>query len=266
MLTRTHPAAAPLTPPPGARALYLGAGDKKLITSTEAALVITNARQQTARYPISRVARIVSSTVVDWSGAALALCLRQGISITWIDTDGQPLGTGYPQARGQISAATALILLLQAPDGPLRYQHWQRARRLDMLTRWAEQQPQNPMLPMTPQQWEAHKREWVYACDYTSHLPLALRGLCSAYVNAQLARHGLPPSLWGPQAQRIDLDDDLCELLWAEMNLHTGSLADHPQGSATATALFEHWSQRNASALLLHLHSLQRIAMQALAP
>jgi len=251
-----------LTAQAQARALYLGAGEKKRITCTDAALVVTNARPQTWRYPVTRVARVVSSTVVDWSGPALALCLHHGISITWMDTHGHPLGTSYPQTRGHTSAATALELLLQTPDGPERYQHWQRARRLDILIRWASTQP----APLSPQEWEAAKREWVYACDYTPHLPHALRGLCSAYVNAQLVRHSLPPSLWGPQAERIDLDNDLCELLWAEMNLSTGNLTNQTNTAAPATALFERWSNHNASALLLHLHSLQRMAMKALAP
>ena len=253
------PAATP--PAPGARALYLGPAEKKRVACTDEALVVTNDRKQTWRYPVVRVARIVSSTVVDWSGAALALCLRRGIGIAWVDARGEPLGASYPQARGNTGFATALEIMTEAADGPLKYQHWQRARRMDVLIRWGHTQPET----ISPQQWEATKREWVYASEYTVHLPRPLRGLCLAYVGAQLARQGLPPVLWGPQAQRMDLDADLCELLWAEMNLCAGSLADTVSQDAPATALFERWTARNASALTLHIHSLQRTAMKALA-
>ena len=68
----------------GARALYLGARDRKQVSCTEEALVVRNDKAQTLRYPVSRVARVVSSAQVDWSGAALALCLRRGIGITWL--------------------------------------------------------------------------------------------------------------------------------------------------------------------------------------
>lgn len=252
---------ATATPAPGARALYLGGAVKKRVACTDEALVVTNDRQQTWRYPLARVARVVSSTAVDWTGPALALCLRRGIGIAWVDGRGEPLGASYPQARGQTGFATALEVMVESPEGPVRYQHWQRARRMDVLIRWGQEHPET----LSPQQWEATKREWVYVCEYTTHLPRPLRALCLAYVGAQLAHHGLAPVLWGPQAQRIDLDDDLCELLWAEMNLCAGSLASNVSEEQSTTALFERWNGRNASALMLHLHSLQRTAMKALA-
>lgn len=251
------------TPAPGARALYLGAAQKKRVACTDDALVVTNERRQTLRYPLARVARVVSSTVVDWSGQALALCLRRGIGIAWVDGRGEPLGISYPQMRGSSDFATALEVMAEAPEGPVRYQHWLRARRMDVLIRWGQARDDDSVI--NPQQWEAIKREWVYAREYTVHLPGALRGLCLAYVGGQLAQHGLPPVLWGPQAQRMDLDEDLCELLWAEMNLCAGSLIERVSAEQPTTALFERWNARNASALLLHIHSLQRTAMKALA-
>jgi CRISPR associated protein Cas1 len=244
----------------GARALYLGAAEKKRVTCTDEALVVSNERKQIYRYPVNRVARVVSSTVVDWSGAALALCLRRGIGIAWVDKHGEPLGISYPQARGNTDFCTALEIMAEDTQGPVRYQHWLRVRRMDVLIRWASTQPQ----ALTPTQWENTKREWVYGGQYTAHLPTHMRSLCLTYVGGQLARHGLPPMLWGPKAQRIDLDEDLCELLWAEMNLCTGSLPEHVNEEQPATALFERWCGHNASTLMLHIHSLQRTAMKAL--
>lgn len=251
--------AAP-NPTAGARALYLGATEKKRVACTTEALVVSNERKQTYRYPVSRVARVVSSTVVDWSGAALALCMRQGIGIAWVDARGNALGISYPQIRSNTDFCTALEVMTESEQGTVRYQHWLRTRRMDVLIRWASTQPQT----LSPMQWENTKREWVYASQYTVHLPTPIRSLCLAYVGAQLTRHGLPPMLWGPQAQRIDLDEDLCELLWAEMNLCAGSLSDHVNQEQPATALFERWCGHNASTLMLHIHSLQRSAMKAL--
>jgi hypothetical protein len=250
-----------IKPGPGARALYLGGREHKRVTSTDEALVVTNARAQVMRFPLVRVARVVSSAdVVDWSGPALALCMRAGIGITWLDTRGQAVGSMYAQPRNTANLATVLELWAERADGVQLYQHWLRARRMDTLVRWRDEHAQ----AVTPQQWETTKREYVYASQYTVHLPEPLRHLCMAYVAAQLNSHGLTPQLWGPRLENMDLDEDLCELLWAEMNLGAGTLADKAQDSATTTQLFERWSARNASALTLHLVHLHRTALKAM--
>jgi hypothetical protein len=136
-----RPIATAATPAPGARALYLGAGQHKRVTCTDEALVVTNARAQTWRYPLDRVARVVSSTATDWSGAALALCLRRGIGIAWLDPRGAALGVCYPQARSATGSAAALEIMVETPEGVERYRHWQRARRMDVLMRWSASRP-----------------------------------------------------------------------------------------------------------------------------
>jgi len=260
MLNGKKPACS-LKPGPGARALYLDGRSHKRVTSTEAALVVTNERAQVMRFPVARVARVVSrADVVDWSGAALGLCMRAGIGITWIDTSGQAVGSIYSQSRPAMSLTTALELWCEHPDGEVRYQNWLRARRMDTLVRWGKKNAK----VINPQQWEAAKRDFVYGGHVTAHLPGPLRGLCLAYVASQLNGCGLPPRLWGPRLEALDLDVDLCQLLWAEMNLTAGILTDNVTDTATATALFERWSTRNASALTAHLTHLQRIALKAM--
>jgi len=260
-MLKTKPKNRCIQPGPGARALYLGSREHKRVTCTDEALVVTNARAQVMRYPVARVARVVSSAdVVDWSGAALALCMRAGIGITWLDTRGEAIGSIYAQKRSTASLRTVLELWSERPDGVQLYQNWLRARRMDIVVRWGEAQAER----ITPQQWEATKREYVYAKQFTVHLPPALRDLCLAYVAAQLNSHGLTPQLWGPRLEDMDLDVDLCHLLWAEMNLGTGAMADTLEEPATTTELFERWSARNASALTLHLVHLHRTALKAM--
>ena len=243
----------------GARALYLGARDKKNVTCTDEALVVRNERQQTLRYPLERVSRVVSSSVTDWSGSALALCLKSGIGITWLDGNGNAIGTCYPVQRRHPPFATAVELLTESSEGLARYKNWLRARRMEVLKRWGSIHAER----ISPALWEATKREWVYARHFTVHLPTALRGHCLAWIGAQLAEHGLHPQLWGPQAQPLDLDHDLCELLWAEMNLCAGSLADTARVDEPITTLFERWNASNGSALALHISSLYRTAMKS---
>ncbi len=248
-------------PGPGARALYLGSREQKRVSCTDEALVVTNSSAQITRYPVARVARVVSSTdVVDWSGKALALCMRAGISITWLDSKGQVVGSIYAQTRKTANLSTALELWAERPDGAQLYQNWLRARRMDTLVRWRDEHT----VSVTPREWEAKKREYVYGAHYAVHLPNTLRSLCLAYVAAQLGSHGLTPQLWGPRLESMDLDEDLCDLLWAEMNLGTGTLADKAEETATSTQLFERWVARNASALTLHLVHLHRTALKSI--
>jgi len=261
--TQTTPSGRTIRPGPGARCLYLGSRERKRVTCTAEALVVTNASAQTQRYPVARVARVVShADLVDWSGQALALCMRAGIPITWLDTHGQPVGSVYPQIRPTLSLQTALEVWSEHEQGVQRYQNWLINRRMAVLMQWHGQHASS----ISPQQWENTKREWVYQAQFSVHLPLALRGLCLAYVAAQLASVGMVPTLWGPKLEGMDLDEDLCQLLWAEMNLCAGTLANKVQEDATRIAMFERWSTQNAAALCVHLAHLHRTALKALHP
>ena len=249
------------SPGPGARALYLGARDRKHVSCTDEALVVRNDRAQTLRYPLSRVARVVSSTAVDWSGEALALCMRHSVGITWVDARGAALGTCYPRQRSHPRLAMALDLWLETPAGLDAYSIWLKSRRMAVLVRWGQQAPDATVNPIL---WENTKREWVYGQQFREHLPIELRSYCLAYTAAQLASHVVGPQLWGPNAETVDLENDLCHLLWAEMNLCTGTLANTAQRDKELIALSERWTARNGAAMTLHLGSLYRTAMKAI--
>lgn len=261
---------SPFMPSPSpcssARALYLGPATAKTVIAIADALVISSALTATRRYPAARIARVVSSTTVNWSGGALALCLARGISIAWLDSYGQVIGAAIAQKRGRISASTALQVLLDDAEGLHRYHDWLRARRMKVFQHWLSQYTaqQEQHAAFSSQVADEVKRSWVYASQHNVHLPATLRGLCLAYVSAQLANHYLPPVMWTGNAQPVNLDEDLCGLLWAEMNLCSGNLANMLQQQQSSVALFESWSARNASALVLHINSLQRCAQRAL--
>ena len=247
----------------GARALYLGPTNGKSVSASADALVISSAMAAARRYPVARLARVVTSTTVNWSGSALALCLSCGISIAWVGSHGQVIGAAIPQKRGQISAGTALQVLLDSATGLQRYHDWLRSRRMQVFQHWLNTQA------LQAEHHAVHaindvKRSWVYAAQHCEYLPTALRGLCLAYVCAELASLSLPPVMWAGAAQPVNVDEDLCSLLWAEINLCSGNLANGLQHQQSEVSLFESWSARNASALLLHINSLQRCAQRAL--
>ena len=238
-----------------ARALYLGTGSHKRVGHTQEALVVTNAEGQTMRYPLARVARVVSSPAVDWAGGALALCLKHGISITWADAKGRALGHACPIHPPNLTQADTLALLLEHPDGPSLYANWLRSRRMAVLAHWAKTSA-NVVSPLL---WETTKRQWVYNDHLATHLPDALLTHCHAWVVAQLLSRQLPTQLCDALGQHVSLVADLARLLWAEMNLCSGPLADGTHTERELTDLFERWQPANGAALPLHLGALLRV-------
>jgi len=243
----------------GARTLYLGEGGQKWVSCNDMALVVKDETSPEMRYPVARVARIVSSVRVDWRGSALALCMQAGITISWVTTNGAALGTCLA-SQPPADAAVALETLLESDAGLDRYWSWLRHRRMAVLVRWAEGSSKR----IAPHQWETLKREWVYAGHLAQHLPERLRPLVLAYVQHALGQHRLTRTVWGPQAQAIELDQDLVELLWGEMNLYAGNLMENLQQQPDLVALAERWIGANAATCTQHLYSLQRCALKAL--
>lgn len=247
-----------------ARTLYLQEASCQRVDAGGDALVIGTQRAgeplRRLRFPLQRVARVVSSTAVDWSGAALQLCMQRRLSICWLGGHGEVLGSLHSHRGESAPFAATLDLLLETPDGHARYQHWLKSRRMQVQLQWGR--ADGPPIP--PRQWEATKRSWVYQAQLSAHLPSALQGLVAAGVAQQLLAHGLVPVQLGPGGEPVQLAHDLTWLLWAEMNLCCGPLADQTAVGPETVLLFERWQARNASALLLHLLSLQRLAAKEL--
>lgn len=262
--TRTTAARCTAAHPPGARALYLAGSSHKRVTHTHEALVVTNAAGQTLRYPLARLARIVSSPAVDWNGAALSLCLQHGISITWADGKGQPLGSACPSRAKEIGQTGTLELLLEQPDGTEHYANWHRSRRMAVLAHWSQTSP----TPISPLTWEAAKRGWAYLRNPAAHihLPQPLLTHIHAWVVDQLLTHPLPTQLWDAHGHTIPLAQDLTELVWVEMNLCSGPLASHTGTERELTELFERWHTPNGATLHQHIGALLRVAKSSQYP
>ncbi len=247
-----------------ARTLYLGANGPRRVDCTDAALVVTTASGQLLRYPTYRLLRVVSSLRVDWSGSALAQCFRAGIGITWLDGDmDEPLASAFPRQRQITHFADALANLLESEAGRDSYQMWHRARRMQAMQ---AAHAAAGDLAISPREWEAARNAWVYRRQFVAHLPRELEALCAAHIDAQLTQQGLRPVYWDYEAQVVDLQQDLHQLVWTEMNMSTGALAEHAQGHASHTTLFERWIGQRPGIAAAHLHALQRIANRACLP
>lgn len=211
-----HQHAAVGSPGLGARALD-GTRDKSTSAAQPKPWWCRNDRAQTLRYPLVRVARVVSSTVVlTGSGAALALCLQHGIGISWVNARGEALGTCYPHLRQHPQFASALGSVAGNPRRPRALSALAACPahgRADALGASASRHHQ-------PRNMGGHQ---------------ARLGLCTAVSPAPARRdtrplaglHWLPTGrtrratlLWDAQSDAVDLDADLCELLGRNEPVH----------------------------------------------
>ncbi len=247
-----------------ARTLYLGAHGPRRVDCTDAALVVTTASGQVLRYPTYRLLRVVSSVRVDWSGNALAQCFRAGIGITWLDGEmDEPLASAFTRQRQVTGFADALANLLESEAGHESYLTWHRSRRMRAMQ---AAHAAVGGVSISPWKWEAVRNAWVYRRQFVAHLPRTLEALCAAHTDAQLTRQGLGPVYWDHQAREVNLQQDLHQLVWAEMNMSTGTLAENAQDPASHTELFERWTRQRPGIAAAHLHALQRIANRACLP
>lgn len=258
---------APASPAPShaidARTLYLVPADTLAVSSTGEALVVSRPDGDLRRLPIARLLRVVCNERVHWSGAALGLCQIRGITVTWIDSRGDVLGSLWPAQGPQSDLSDTLEALTGLPcDWPQLYSNWLRRQRLSVLTSWQNQRAKAGK-PVDAEEWNRAKHSWVYRNELPQHLPPMLHGMVCALVASRLAADGLTPDYWCVDGSRIALAADLARLIWAELNLTGGAFVQALRDQRETAALFEQWSTLCADLLQMHLASLKAHAMRA---
>lgn len=247
-----------------ARALYLMPDDGLHVTSTGEALVVTRPDGEVHRLPASRLMRVICNDRVHWSGAALGLCQARGITVTWLSGGGQALGHLWPATARRAALAEALDVLAGLPgDWSQHYGHWLRRQRLVVLQRWQGLRAEAGK-PVTPDEWRRAKQAWVYRGEVGEHLPSVLQGLVSALVVARLAEESVALRHWCSDGECVETGSDLCRLVWAELNLCGGAIAEALHDTRDAAGVFEQWSTRCADLLYAHLASLKATAEREL--
>lgn len=255
------------TPPRAldARTLYLAATEPLRVTSTGEALVISRPDGRVQRVPISRVLRIVCAASVEWSGAALSLCMLRGVPLSWLDGEGEAQGHLWPRRPRQVDLADAMTVLSgEVPDWDITYANWLRHQRLQVLQRWQTERAHAGQ-PVGEAEWQQAKRVWVYQNCVLEHLPPLLQGMAASLVVARLSECGLQAHYWCSGGAVIELAEDFTHLVWGEMNLCSGALADALHQPQEAAAIFERWSGTCVGAIHQHLANLRAHALRELA-
>lgn len=243
------------TPPANARPLYLQNGSaQRLGLDGTRRLRIERKDQPERRIPLHHVSRIVCSSTLDISSAALMACMQHGIPLCIVNTDGTTLGWCLGSRRKETTLRQLLTHALDDPAWPLHYTHWQQSQHNAIAahtlllcgvpaTAAARQNPRTALC-------NAHFQKHQQAC---AHHINALTQLAQHELTAHLSRETSDPQLLAWHRPGLNLLHDLGELLglYAHTDLHHVHQLPKPD-DITPWAIRQHerhaahWQQRIA--------------------
>lgn len=241
------------TPLANARPLYLQNGSaQRLGLDGTRRLCIERKNQPERRIPLDLVSRIVCSSTLDISSAALMACLQHGIPLCIVNPDGTNLGWCLGSRRKETTLRQLLTHALDDPAWPLYYRDWLHNQQLAIAahtlllcgvpaTAAARHNPRAALC-------NAHFQKHQQAC---AHHINALTLLAQHELTAHLSRETSDPQLLAWHRPGLNLLHDLGQLLglYAHTDLHHSphlpsadevtpwAIRQHEKHSA-------HWQQR----------------------
>lgn len=236
--------------------LYLLDGNAREVSARGESLHIAQADRLSRSLPLMRVQRVICGREVRWEGNALCACLVHGVPVTWVDRDGQAAGIAMPRQMVTGPTHQALLLYVQHPEWSGRYQNWLRSRRMEVLVHWAKHFGSRG--PVSRRVFNDLKRQYVYQNRLPGHCVPEARAWCASLVAHRLLLEGIHIQYWAFDGESLDLANDLAGLVWAELTLHCGTLADQVKAGPAALVFFENWAQRNRNRFRILLGDLRR--------
>lgn len=209
------------------------------------------------RFPLARITRIVTGNKVAWSGRALTACLENGVTMTWVDGRGHPLGNTQPRCVKPESLTTLIETYLEMPDWTSRFDNWRARRRLETLVTSTKRHAEAGQL-VSASRFAERKRAYVQHGQFSEVFEHIGESFCHAFAIDRLHKIGLQARYFGYDGTVLELGPELASLLWAEFNFDAGSLFDTAEMSELVVRVFESWSHLREGRLLEHVGDLRR--------
>ena len=208
---------------PGPRKpLYLKGGPGLRVEMDGPALRVRRPAQAALLFPLARLARVISSGLVDWPCEALLACAGAGVPVVFLQRDGSVRGYlfgGDSRCRDPHDLLyTRLRARLTRPGGMQRYGEWRETMNraaVRALSRQLGQQPEEGD-PGRMRQRLTETRQRYAGPGPAIVIEGRLRGLLAGLSAELLAEVGLDARRWPKLEFSFDLAGDLAELLgWA---------------------------------------------------
>lgn len=188
------------------RPLYLAAG-ARAVEQDGPALRIGAEGRADARVPIRLLSRVVTRTDVQWSAGALGACMRAGVPLVFLDSDGRPTGFCLPAFPRDDDLARRLDILEREPDGPAAFENWAAAEERREILAVAGLPSGDASFDLRPESVRRAVCAWTnLAPEQADAMWRRLEGGLAAQVTGLLLAALLPPQRAAPApAGRIDL-------------------------------------------------------------
>lgn len=250
------------------RPLYLGVRLKGRVDTDGPALRVRAAGRAEARFPLSRVSRVIASPRVDWGAGALRACMDNGVPIVIVGDDGEPLGSFHPAQPRATRLAEDIEEFVDRPDWREFYEVWLRAERMRVLREWRNGRSADDAA-VDARKFGELARMYVYGAD--AERPLGecggrWRGALHALAAVAIRRAGVQPVHWGSGGQALNVLRDLASLLELRLRLEVREGIEHGlEGEATVLLVFRVISEDLEMQAHRSLGSLARRVRQVLA-
>lgn len=201
------------------RPLYLDSAEGTTVALDGPALRVRQPERADRLFPLARVSRIVVSGAPEWQTAALLACAGRGITVTFLDHQGTPLGRLLGRMGDRQGLQQRLLDLLDRPDWRVLYAQWLRAMR-QRWARTARPRLHAPGSLHTVSQlsdWVEHEARVLAGDEAGPASGRWLRADLSAAVSERLVRTGLDTGSELFQDGHPDLVTDLVEVLRWEL-------------------------------------------------
>jgi hypothetical protein len=199
------------------RPLYLAPNPDTYVSLDGPALCVSRDEQAPQLFPLRRLSRVVTATDIGWSSTALLACAERGISVVFMNADGEVVArlTGRPGARDEMNRRLIEFLLLPQAEG--MYGYWLRNYRR-RAAHWAGLKLDIPIAERDPRHCRdrIERRAKAYAGEAGARQTRQwLRTLAFAWMQAHLQDLGIGANQALGQIGNPALARDLTEIfMW----------------------------------------------------
>jgi hypothetical protein len=106
------------------RPLYIDGSSGCRVVLDEPALRVSLTDKADQLFPLSRVSRVVCKGVVEWSMSALLACADAGITVLFLEKNGELRARWLGRSGERQGLTQRLVDLMARADGPALYENW----------------------------------------------------------------------------------------------------------------------------------------------
>lgn len=203
------------------RPLYINGDAGTVVELDGPALKISVPERAQQLFPLSRVSRVVVTGRVNWRTDALLACAELGITVTFLDAEGNVTARCLGKGGQRQAFLQRLSDLLARPDGKALYDGWRLAMRRMVVQSTARSLLRNKHMSVTSGELLAFfvAQQGLLPMQPVEPVYCKVRGLLSAHVAQLLHEQSLDARSELLQETWLDIRGDFSELLFWDLQV-----------------------------------------------